>query len=174
MNESLKYRIVGVTIIIALAVITIPMLFQGTGQKFLKFKEIKNQDEIVFKYSEKIDELNQDESIKINSIKNNVDSKIISYKDLNNFKKDGSVSTTWIIKVGSYSNKVNAEKQIQELFKKKYQSFILKSKKDNKIFYSVNVGPFFSVKDVKKNYSSLIKNKSYSESYILESNLNNK
>ena len=47
-------------------------------------------------------------------------------------------------------------------------------KKDNKIFYSVNVGPFFSVKDVKKNYSSLIKNKSYSESYILESNLNNK
>ena len=50
----------------------------------------------------------------------------------------------------------------------------MKSEKDNKILYSVNIGPFFSVEDVKKNYSNLIKDKNYSKAYILESNLNSK
>ncbi|MAW34560.1 MAG: hypothetical protein CMQ81_00435 [Gammaproteobacteria bacterium] len=174
MNENLKNRIVGAAIIIALAVIIIPMLFQGTGQKALKFKEIKNQEEIVFKYSEEVEELYQDKSLNIKTIKNNLDTKIINYKDLKN-KKDNKFSTKkWIIKVGSYSKKLNAEKQIQNLSDKKHQSFIIKSEKDNKIFYSVNIGPFFSVEDVKKNYSNLIKDKNYSNAYILESNLNSK
>ena len=174
MNENLKNRIVGVAIIIALAVIIIPMLFQGTGQKALKFKEIKNQEEIVFKYSEEVEELYQDKSLNIKTIKNNLDTKIINYKDLKNKKDNNSSTKKWIIKVGSYSKKLNAEKQIQNLSDKKHQSFIMKSEKDNKIFYSVNIGPFFSVEDVKKNYSNLIKDKNYSKAYILESNLNSK
>ena len=174
MNENLKNRIVGAAIIIALAVIIIPMLFQGTGQKALKFKEIKNQEEIVFKYSEEVEELYQDKSLNIKTIKNNLDTKIINYKDLKNKKDNSSSTKKWIIKVGSYSKKLNAEKQIQNLSKKKHQSFIMKSEKDNKILYSVNIGPFFSVEDVKKNYSNLIKDKNYSKAYILESNLNSK
>lgn len=174
MNENLKNRIVGVAIIIALAVIIIPMLFQGTGQKALKFKEIKNQEEIVFKYSEEVEELYQDKSLNIKTIKNNLDTKIINYKDLKNKKDNNSSTKKWIIKVGSYSKKLNAEKQIQNLSEKKHQSFIMKSEKDNKILYSVNIGPFFSVEDVKKNYSNLIKDKNYSKAYILESNLNSK
>tara|TARA_Y100000741_G_scaffold190639_1_gene145174 strand:- start:1214 stop:1738 length:525 start_codon:yes stop_codon:yes gene_type:complete len=174
MNENLKNRIVGAAIIIALAVIIIPMLFQGTGQKALKFKEIKNQEEIVFKYSEEVEELYQDKSLNIKTIKNNLDTKIINYKDLKNKKDNNSSTKKWIIKVGSYSKKLNAEKQIQNLSEKKHQSFIMKSEKDNKIFYSVNIGPFFSVEDVKKNYSNLIKDKNYSNAYILESNLNSK
>lgn len=174
MNENLKNRIVGAAIIIALAVIIIPMLFQGTGQKALKFKEIKNQEEIVFKYSEEVEELYQDKSLDIKTIKNNLDTKIINYKDLKNKKDNNSSTKKWIIKVGSYSKKLNAEKQIQNLSEKKHQSFIMKSEKDNKILYSVNIGPFFSVEDVKKNYSNLIKDKNYSKAYILESNLNSK
>ena len=174
MNENLKNRIVGAAIIIALAVIIIPMLFQGTGQKALKFKEIKNQEEIVFKYSEEVEELYQDKSLNIKTIKNNLDTKIINYKDLKNKKDNNSSTKKWIIKVGSYSKKLNAEKQIQNLSDQKHQSFIMKSEKDNKIFYSVNIGPFFSVEDVKKNYSNLIKDKNYSKAYILESNLNSK
>ena len=174
MNENLKNRIVGAAIIIALAVIIIPILFQGTGQKALKFKEIKNQEEIVFKYSEEVEELYQDKSLDIKTIKNNLDTKIINYKDLKNKKDNNSSTKKWIIKVGSYSKKLNAEKQIQDLSEKKHQSFIMKSEKDNKIFYSVNIGPFFSVEDVKKNYSNLIKDKNYSNAYILESNLNSK
>ncbi len=174
MNENLKNRIVGAAIIIALAVIIIPMLFQGTGQKALKFKEIKNQEEIIFKYSEEVEELYQDKSLNIKTIKNNLDTKIINYKDLKNKKDNNSSTKKWIIKVGSYSKKLNAEKQIQNLSEKKHQSFIMKSEKDNKILYSVNIGPFFSVEDVKKNYSNLIKDKNYSKAYILESNLNSK
>ena len=132
------------------------------------------QEEIVFKYSEEVEELYQDKSLNIKTIKNNLDTKIINYKDLKNKKDNKSSTKKWIIKVGSYSKKLNAEKQIQNLSDKKHQSFIIKSEKDNKIFYSVNIGPFFSVEDVKKNYSNLIKDKNYSNAYILESNLNSK
>ena len=173
MNEVLKNRIVGVIILIALAAIIIPMLFEGSGQKTLKFKEIKEQKNIIFKYSEEVEEVNQEKSKKIDKINKNPNSKIINYKDLDNKKKTESNSTKWLIRVGSFSKKSNAQNQLKSLEKIYKQSFIIKSKKDNKNYYSVNIGPFFSIEDVKKNYSKIIKNKNFSESYILEQNLNN-
>ncbi len=75
MNEVLKNRIVGVIILIALAAIIIPMFFEGSGQKTLKFREIKEQKDIIFKYSEEVEELNQEKSIKIEEIKKNLAAK---------------------------------------------------------------------------------------------------
>ncbi len=173
MNEVLKNRIVGVIILIALAAIIAPMLFEGSGQKTLKFKKIKEQKNIIFKYSEEVEELNQEKSIKIEEIKKKSSSKIISYKDLDNKKKNESNLTTWLIRVGSFSKKSNAQNQLKSLEKTYKSSFIIKSKKDNKNLYSVNIGPFFSIEDVKKNYSKIIKNENFSESYILEQNLKN-
>ena len=109
MNEVLKNRIVGVIILIALAAIIIPMLFDGSGQKTLKFKEIKEQKNIIFKYSEEVEEVNQEKSKKIDKINKNLNSKIISYKDLDNKKKNEFNSTTWLIRVGSFSKKSNAQ-----------------------------------------------------------------
>jgi len=173
MNEVLKNRIVGVIVLIALAVTVVPMFFEGSGQKTLKFKEIKEQKNIIFKYSEEVEEVIQEKSKKIEKIDKNPSSKIISYKDLDNKKKNEFNSTTWLIRVGSFSKKSNAQNQLKILEKTYKSSFIIKTKKDNKNLYSVNIGPFFSLEDVKKNYSKIIKNENFSESYILEQNLKN-
>ena len=93
---------------------------------------------------------------------------------MNKAKEYKSEKKIWMIKIGSYLKKVNAENQMQDLIEKKHQSFILKSDKDNKILYSVNIGPFFSIKEVKNNYVKLIKNKKYSNSYIVEAALKDK
>ena len=171
MNERLKNRITGVVILVLLAVIVTPILFKGSGQKVLKFKEISDQEDIVFKYVDEAEKLNKNQNIEI--IRKNLDTKIVSLENLDKSKEHKFKEKIWVIKIGSYSKKINAENQIQDLLENKYQSFILKSDKDNKILYSVNVGPFFSIKDVKNNYAKLIKNKNYSNSYIVESVLKN-
>ena len=171
MNERLKNRITGVIVIILLAVIVTPILFKGSGQKVLKFKEISDQKDIFFKYVDEVEKLNKNKNIEI--IQKNLDTKIVSLENLDKAKEHKSNEKIWVIKIGSYLKKINAENQIQDLLENKHQSFILKSDQDNKIFYSVNVGPFFSIKDVKNNYAKLIKNKNYSNSYIVESVLKN-
>ena len=170
MNKRLKNRITGVIVLVLLAVIVVPVLFKGSGQKVLKFKEISEQKDIVFKYVDEVEKINKN----IEIIRKNLDEKIVSIENLNKVKDYKSKEKMWIIKIGSYSKKINAEKQMKDLIEKKHQSFILKSERDNRILYSVNIGPFFSTKDVKKNYTQLIKNKKYSNSYIIESVLNNK
>ena len=172
MNERLKNRITGVIILVLLAAIVTPILFKGSGQKVLKFKEISNQKDIVFKYIDEAEKLNKNQNIEI--IQKNLDTKIVSLENLDKVKKYKSKEKIWIIKIGSYSKKINAENQIKDLLENNHQSFILKSNQDNKILYSVNIGPFFSIKDVKNNYAKLIKNKKYSNSYIVESVLKNK
>ena len=172
MNERLKNRITGVVILVLLAVIVIPILFKGSGQKVLKFKEIGDQKNIVFKYVDEAEKLNKNQNIEI--IQKNLDTKIVSLENIGKVKEHKSKEKIWVIKIGSYSKKINAENQLQDLLENKHQSFILKSNQDDKILYSVNVGPFFSIKDVKNNYAKLIKNKNYSNSYIVESVLKNK
>tara|TARA_B100001093_G_scaffold158555_1_gene151053 strand:+ start:112 stop:630 length:519 start_codon:yes stop_codon:yes gene_type:complete len=172
MNDRLKNRITGVVILVLLAVIVTPILFKGSGQKVLKFKEISDQKDIVFKYVDEAENLNKNQNIEV--IRKNLDAKIVSLESLDKSKEGKSKEKIWVIKIGSYSKKINAENQIQDLLENKHQSFILKSDQDNKILYSVNVGPFFSIKDVKNNYVKLIKNKKYINSYIVESVLKNK
>ena len=172
MNDRLKNRITGVVILVLLAVIVTPILFKGSGQKVLKFKEIGDQKDIVFKYVDEAEKLNKNQNIEV--IRKSLDTKIVSLENLDRAKDRKPKEKIWVIKIGSYSKKINAENQIQNLLENKHQSFILKSDQDNKILYSVNVGPFFSIKDVKNNYSKLIKNKKYSDSYIVESVLKNK
>ena len=169
MNERLKNRITGVIVIILLAVIVTPILFKGSGQKVLKFKEISGQKDIFFKYVDEVEKLNKNKNIEI--INKGLDTKIVSIENLSKAKEYKSEKKIWMIKIGSYLKKVNAENQMQDLIEKKHQSFILKSDKDNRILYSVNIGPFFSIKEVKNNYVKLIKNKKYSNSYIVESAL---
>ena len=167
MNERLKNRITGVIVIILLAVIVTPILFKGSGQKVLKFKEISDQKDIFFKYVDEVEKLNKNKNIEI--INKGLDTKIVSIENLNKAKEYKSEKKIWMIKIGSYLKKVNAENQMQDLIEKKHQS-----NKDNRILYSVNIGPFFSIKEVKNNYVKLIKNKKYSNSYIVESALKDK
>ena len=170
MNENLKNRIIGASLVIILSIIIAPMLFKGSGKKELKFQKIDNQKDIKFNYIDEVKVLENKNISKVKKISSSVDEKIIKDLDVNVITENNKLKkNSWVIRIGSYLDKTNAEKQIKKLEDIKYQSFIVKSNRNNKTFYSVNVGPYFSSDDVKKNYLKLIKNNQYGNSYIIES-----
>ena len=77
----------------------------------------------------------------------------------------------WVIRIGTFEKEENALRQLSDLKDIKHKSFILKIKKAEKPMYAVNVGPFFTAKEAKENFLDIIKNKKYSESYIIQKKL---
>ena len=168
MNENLKKRIIGVIILAVLSIIVAPIIFTGSGQKDLKFSKIKNQDDIRFKYINEVKSLDNKKFSKKKELNIIVEEKII--KDIKNIKKNDSEKRNWVIRVGTFSEKNNALVLLNQLKKDKYQSYIIKLSKNSKTLYAVNVGPFFSASNSKKDFLKLIKDSEYKNSYVVESN----
>jgi len=167
MNENLKKRIIGIIILVIFSIILAPILFKGSNQSELKFKEIEDQKDIKFKYIDEVKKINNKNTPQQNKLKLIIKEKIIKdekYIDYNDRSKK-----TWVIRVGSFTEKNNALAQLEKLKKNNYQSYIVKLNKKNNIFYTVNVGPYFSAANSKKNFLRLIKNTEYKTSYIIES-----
>ena len=172
MNENLKKRFVGVLIFLAASIIIAPLLFKGSGQKELKFSKIDSQKAIGFKHISKIK--NIEEEVSVSSKKLKVFEKKIVIKDekeISNFSNKGKIN--WVIRIGSFTKKENALKQASSLEDSSYKTFILKFKKENKTMYAVNVGPFFTASEAKKNFLDIIQKTKFSDSYIIEKQLKN-
>ena len=168
MNENLKKRIIGVIILVIFSIIIAPMLFTGSGQKKLKFAEIKDQDDIKFKYIDKVEVLDNKKLSKEKKLNISVEEKVI--KDIKNIENSSKQKRNWVIRVGTFTERSNALAQLKKLKEGKYQSYIIKLNKNSKIFYAVNVGPFFSAAKSKKVFLNLTKNNTFKSSYIIESN----
>ena len=168
MNENIKKRIVGIIILVIFAIIIAPILFKGSGQSELKFKEIEDQKDIKFKYTNEVKKISKKNKSQENKLNLTVKEKII--RDEKNIDYDHKGKKTWVIRVGSFTEKNNALVQLDKLKKSNYQSYIVKLNNNNKIFYTVNVGPYFSAENSKKIFLRLIKNTEYNKSYVIESN----
>ena len=168
MIENLKKRIIGIIIVTCFSIIVAPIIFTGSGQKDLKFSKIKNQDDIRFKYINEVKSLDNKKFSKKKELNIIVEEKII--KDIKNIKKNDNEKRNWVIRVGTFSEKNNALVLLNQLKKDKYQSYIIKLSKNSKTLYAVNVGPFFSVTNSKKDFLKLIKDSEYKNSYVVESN----
>ncbi len=164
MNENLKKRILGVIIIIIVSIIILPMLFKGSGKPELKYSNIDSQNDIKFKY------INKAKNLKKETKEHNdflvEEKKILDVKTLN----EGTEIKNWVIRVGTFSKKINALNFLKKLENIKYQSYIMKINKEKEALYAVNIGPFFSAKEVKKVFIKIIETKDFKNSYIIESN----
>ena len=60
MNENQKNRILGVFILITLAVIITPIFFNGSGKSELKYTNIETKNDIEFKYTDKIKNIEEE------------------------------------------------------------------------------------------------------------------
>ncbi|MAZ79504.1 MAG: hypothetical protein CMD72_02005 [Gammaproteobacteria bacterium] len=167
MNENIKKRIIGVIILVILSVILAPVLFKGSGQSELKFNDIDEQDNIKFKYIDEVKKINKKKKLQENKQNLIVEKKII--KEIKNIDNGSKSKKTWVIRVGSFIKKNNAQMQLEKLKRDNYQSYIVKLNSNNKIVYAVNIGPYFSAANSKKNFLKLIKNNEYKNSYIIES-----
>ena len=170
MNENLKKRIIGVIILLVAFIIIAPIIFKGSGYKDLKYSKIEDQKDINFKYIDKAEILNQKDTSKIKKTDVSFKENIITEEMVIDSGKNFSNRKSWFIRVGSFSKKANAKNLLKKLKLIKYQAYIIKTNKDNKDLYAVNVGPFFLATNVKKSYLEIVKRKDYKNSYIVESN----
>ena len=171
MNENLKKRIIGVVIIGSIFAIVAPTLFQGSGQKDLKYISIDDPKNIEFKYIDKAEKLNNKNNKQVKKLDIKSSKNIIKdVKDLKNISNTSS-NMSWVIRVGTFSKKNNAQIQIKKIRLLGFRAFIIKIKKEDKILYAVNIGPYFSSSDTKKIYLEIIKNKDFKKSYIIESDI---
>ena len=168
MNENLKKRILGVIIIIIISIIILPMLFKGTGKPELKYSNIDSQNDIKFKYIDEVKKLKKEknEAQGQNNLSIEEEKKIL---DAKNIKEDSS-KKNWVIRVGTFSKKNNALSFIKKLEYIKHQSYIMKINKEKSTLYAVNIGPFFSSKEVKEVFIKIIEKEDFKNSFIVESN----
>ena len=170
MNENLKKRTVGLLVLLLITLVIGPMIFTGEGQKELKFSKIDSQDNIKFKFIDKTKNIEEDVTNSINKLDIKEEKAVINdANEIKNLDNDGKVN--WVIRIGTFEKEENALKQLSGLKDIKYKSFILKMKKAEKLLYAVNVGPFFTAKEAKENFLDIIKNKKYSDSYIIQKKL---
>ena len=167
MNENQKNRILGVFILITLAVIITPIFFNGSGKSELKYTNIETKNDIKFKYTDKIKNIEEENLLAKKNSKI-----IISKKQVKNLKElnKNDKKTSWVIRAGSFVEKQNALKLIKKLEYIKEKSFLLKINKQNKSFYTVNIGPFFSSSETKKIFLDIINKEEFKNSFIIESN----
>ena len=170
MNENLKKRIVGLLVLLLITLVIGPMIFTGEGQKELKFSKIDRQDNIKFKFIDETKNIEEDVTNSINKLDIKEEKAVINdVNEIKNLDNDGKVN--WVIRIGTFEKEENALNQLSDLKDIKYKSFILKMKKAEKLLYAVNVGPFFTAKEAKENFLNIIKNKKYSDSYIIQKKL---
>ena len=161
MEESrLKQRLVGAVVLVALAVIFIPMLLSGgrimempvfgsnVPERSAEIANIKHIDIEEMQKTEShpvnpkripiAEGLPEPEIVKEKKTKSVVE-KIAGVSE--SVKKPVVKGTVWAVQVGSFNNKSNALGLKDKLRKKKIHAFVERVMKNNKAVYRVRVGP---------------------------------
>ena len=76
MNDNLKKRIIGIVILVIFSIILAPLLFKGSGETELKFKEIEEKDNIKFKYIDEVKKINKENILHEDKLNLNIKEKI--------------------------------------------------------------------------------------------------
>ena len=175
MEEGLlKQRLVGAVVLVALAVIFIPMLLSGGREMEMpvfgsnvpdRSKDITNIQHIDIEEIQKTqprtvnpkripiaEGLPEPEIVKE---KNSIIDTIVKLTEEE--KKPDIKQTVWAVQVGSFNNRQNALSLKDKLRKKKVHAFVERIMKNNKATYRVRVGPEATHKKAEALKQKLIK-----------------
>ncbi len=181
MDQQLKERLIGIIVLVLFAVIFIPMFFTGTNDPILKNKENVS----ISKESEFISKLKPMTDTATDSNTENIELAPVAEESLapvaeeslapvaeeslapvaeeipfnqEMLKTDAVGQMNWVVQVGSFLSKDNAEKLNQKVKKAGFRSFINPITQNNKIMHQVCLGPEYDEADA-KNLLKEIKNK---------------
>ncbi len=162
METTLKQRLIGAAVIIALAVIFVPMILDGSGQRESVAINIDVPPEPKFTFEselpdpKQLDELpmleksigsdstqtSGDEKIesKTQSVPDKVSSPKIVEATANHIKVNPSLSA-WAVQVAAFGEKDKALVLKEKLLASNYSAFTEKSANGSKVLYRVKVGP---------------------------------
>ncbi len=156
MDVKLKYRIVGITVLFALAVIFVPMILDGSGQNELTRieMEIPSAPKLIFSDEQDKLEVSPAPEYSMATKAANSDSSSISLSDdldmANDVvphittKNEQASLTGWVVQVGAFSEKETAISLKNRLSAADFDSFIEVSQKNQQQYYRVKVGPLLS------------------------------
>ena len=167
MDQQLKERLIGIIVLVLFAVIFIPMFFSGAHDPILKNKEnisISKESEFISKLKPMTDtatdtDLNT-ENIKLAPVVEESLAPVVEEIPFNKeiLKTDSVGQMNWVVQVGSFSSKDNAEKLNQKVKKAGFRSFVNPITQNNKIMHQVCLGPEYDETDA-NNLLKEIKNK---------------
>ena len=146
MNESLKQRVVGAFVLVALAIVVVALVFDFSGdrkvnthsqipempeiQPAIVSQPVRPENIIPAKSDEEMFQFGVDSDQQSESLKDETPS----------LSSDG-VPVSWVLQVGSFRDKATANDLVNRLLKDDYQAFV-REKKDSKGSLSrVFVGP---------------------------------
>ena len=165
MDQQLKERLVGIIVLVLFAVIFIPMFFSEPIDLVSKEKtNLSNSKESEFVSKLKpVDDSTQEldtKSIEYDTVTEETPQTVTEeITDLVNeetaFRKESLTENqmgqmNWIVQIGSYSNKENAEKENLRAKNAGFRSFINPITQNNKIMYQVCLGPEYDELDANK------------------------
>ena len=165
MDQQLKERLIGIIVLVLFAVIFIPMFFTGTNDSILKNKEnvsISKESEFISKLKPMTDTATDSntENIELAPVVEESLAPVVEEIPFNQemLKTDVVGQMNWVVQVGSFLSKDNAEKLNQKVKKAGFRSFVNPITQNNKIMHQVCLGPEYDEADA-KNLLKEIKNK---------------
>ena len=170
MNIQYKQRLVGAVVLVALGVILIPMILDGSGRRIGDLVEIEIPPEPEIDVAP-LQELAALEPVPMSASgetpiavveplkpESTVENKPIEELPKPDLKLSPSA---WVLQVGSFSSDENAKKMRDELRKLKFTTFIQTAQSDSGKAYKVRVGPEVDRKNAEKLKQSLEKDHGY-------------
>ena len=165
MDQQLKERLIGIIVLVLFAVIFIPMFFTGTNDSILKNEEnvsISKESEFISKLKPMTDTATDSntENIELAPVVEESLAPVVEEIPFNQemLKTDAVGQMNWVVQVGSFLSKDNAEKLNQKVKKAGFRSFVNPITQNNKIMHQVCLGPEYDETDA-KNLLKEIKNK---------------
>ena len=159
-ENRLKQRLVGAVVLVALAVIFIPMLLSGGGRDMEmpvfgsnvpeRSEEIENIKHINIEEMQKAETSQEVNPKRIPIAEGLPEPKIVKEKKsiidtiaklTEEEKKPVIKQTVWAVQVGGFSKRENALGLKEKLRKKNFHAFVERILKNNKAIYRVRVGP---------------------------------
>ena len=162
MNENLKQRIVGALVLVALAVIFVPLLFDFSGQRELdttsqipprpdiqpvKVAEpVRPENIIPAKPAEEIFQFGVDSNVEGSD----------TVPETPALSSDG-IPVAWVLQVGSFRDEASAKALLNGLLKDGYQAFVREKKAASGSLSRVFVGPLVLKKKLVQQKSAIDK-----------------
>ena len=140
MDTPLKQRVVGAIVLVAVAVIVVPAILDGSGYKSRHARSIEIPAKPVFP------PLSQDT---VKPIPTPLDQTFEKQPQQTEAEEQAKAKLkSWMLQVGTFDSRDNAENYRNELRAKGHTTHVIKGKSNNKTVYKVQIGPDLSKKRI--------------------------
>lgn len=161
MDLALKYRIVGVAVLLSLAVIFLPLVLDGSGKQQVSRVDLDIPEEPRLIFSDELLQEAKEPAPQYGASNSapptatEIDVKKQFIPEVTVSKNTPATLLAWVVQVGSFSEKEKAVAMQDSLVSKGFDTFVELYSSGDKPMYRVKVGPMISQDDAVKAQTKL-------------------